>query len=127
MALSFSGQLLEAPPRTTTNSSIVTLIMESKQGALEVSSLVKGSSFVFMNTVDYSGITLYTLCIRIDDGRLPEFWNWLVMEDSVVQLGGLGVALHKDVYIWLNSSKTIGTLGKKLKFQNHRSFNSFLF
>ena len=121
MALPFSGQLLEAP-WTTTKSCIVNLIMDSKQGALEVAALVKGSSFVFMNTVNYNGITLYTLCIRIDDGRLPDFWSWLISEESIVQLGGIGVALHKNVYIWLNSCKTIAMLGKTDNFGITPSF-----
>ena len=60
----------------TTKSCIVNLIMDSKQGALEVAALVKGSSFVFMNTVNYNGITLYTLCIRIDDGRHAMEYIW---------------------------------------------------
>lgn len=70
---------------------------------------------MFMNIVSYNGTTLYPLCVTVHSEQFSKFWSWLTDNcQSLIERGGLGVVLEKDVYIWFDGSNPISRLTGKL-------------
>ena len=85
---------------------MITLLVETKRGAAEISKMMfdsPGANFALVNSISSaSGHTSHTVTVRVELVRLSEFWVWLWVEkrELLMRDGLLAVMMQSGTIVW---------------------------
>ena len=109
------GKLIEFPPVVEDKDQCLSLLLANKSSITQVSDLVSnapGVNFVLVNPLDYQGLHLYSISLRITKKEMASFWQWLISRETFQQLLNsvvLAVVLRTGFFLWLNGRQSFST------------------
>ena len=112
------GKLIEFPPAAEDRDQCLSLLLANKSSIAQVSELVStapGVNFVLVNPLQYRGLSLHSMSLRITRREMTSFWQWLISREVVQQLVNfvvLAVVLRTGFFLWLNGKQSFNT-GKR--------------
>lgn len=104
--LSRAVKELDLPLERLPDQHMMSLLVETKRGATEVSKMMfdcPGANFALVNSVSSAnGHASHTVTVRVESVRLSEFWVWLWVEkrEALMREGLLAVMMQTGTIVW---------------------------
>lgn len=107
MLSSSTDKELDLPSGGLPDHHMMSLLVETKHGAAEVSKMMfdsPGANFALVSSINCASghAASYTVTLRVESVKLSEFWVWLWMEkrEPLMKEGLLAVVMQSGTIVW---------------------------